>query len=67
MAKHSLEFTEVIDYLLVNVEANEICMKFDSVDIKDNSEKWEYVKNAMKSMSKSYRIFKHIPFSFVRE
>lgn len=67
MAKHSLEFTEIVDYILVDVEAKEICLHFDSADISYNTPKWEYVKTAMKTMDKNYRIAKFVPFTFVSE
>lgn len=67
MARHSLEFVEVYDYVLVDTEANEICLQFSSEDISNNTDKWQYVKNAMETMSKSYKIYKSVPFTFVKE
>lgn len=67
MAKHALEFVEVQEYVIIDVVANDVCLFFDSGDIEENNEKWEYVKTSMKSMDKNYRIAKFVPFSFVTE
>lgn len=67
MAKHTLEFVEVQEYALIDAVSKDVCLLFDSGDIEENNEKWEYVKTSMKSTDKDYRIAKFIPLTFVRE
>lgn len=67
MSKHSTEFVEIFDYVLIDEELRDLCLEFDSVDIRENTAKWEYVKTAMKTMDKNYKIYKYVPFHFVSE